>query len=102
MHFYKKAPKLCPVANAPYYAVEIRAAIIGNTSVGLNIDESTRVLDQHGCPIPGLFAAGEVLGCWQGPRYAGGGLAVGGAIVFGRLAGQVAALEAQSCAALPA
>lgn len=98
MHFYKKAPMLCPIAHAPYYAVEIRAAIIGNTSVGLNIDESTRVLDTHGCPISGLYAAGEVLGCWQGPRYAGGGLAVGGAIVFGRLAGQVAAREARTIA----
>ncbi|HJV86583.1 MAG TPA: FAD-dependent oxidoreductase [Noviherbaspirillum sp.] len=101
-HFYKKAPILCPIASGPFYAVEIRAAIIGNTSVGLNIDESTRVLDTHGCPIPGLYAAGEVLGCWQGPRYAGGGLAVGGAIVFGLLAGQVAAREAQSVAALAA
>jgi len=101
-HFYKKAPKLCPIASGPFYAVEIRAAIIGNTSVGLNVDESTRVLDQHGCPIPGLYAAGEVLGCWQGPRYAGGGLAVGGAIVFGRLAGQVAAREVQAATAMAA
>ena len=101
-HFYKKAPKLCPIANGPFFAVEIRAAIIGNTGVGLNIDERTRVLDRHGCPIQGLYAAGEVLGCWQGARYAGGGLAVGGAIVFGLLAGQVAAREALTSAALVA
>lgn len=93
-HYFKKAPKLCPVAQGPFYAVEIRSAIIGNTSVGLNIDDSAQVLDEYGRPIPGLYAAGEVLGCFQGKRYAGGGLAVGNAVVFGRLAGIRAADQA--------
>jgi fumarate reductase flavoprotein subunit len=91
VHFYKKAPKLFPIQQAPFYAVEIRSAIIGNTSVGLDIDKKTRVLDMYKRPIEGLFAAGEVLGCFQGDRYGGGGLAVGNAIVFGREAGRQAA-----------
>jgi len=45
-------------------------------------------------PIPGLYAAGEVLGCFQGERYGGGGLSIGNAVVFGRLAGIAAAREA--------
>lgn len=93
--FFKQAPKLFPVRQAPFYAVEIRAAIIGNTCAGLDIDKFTHVRDRHNTVIPGLYAAGEVLGCWQGSRYGGGGIAVGGAIVFGRLAGQVAAGEVQ-------
>ncbi|WP_169304587.1 FAD-dependent oxidoreductase [Halopseudomonas bauzanensis] len=93
-HFHKNAPKLFPIRSGPFYAVEIRSAIIGNTAAGLDIDIGTRVLDQHKRPIPGLFAAGEVLGCFQGARYGGGGLAVGNAIVFGREAGVQGAAHA--------
>jgi len=92
--FFKKAPKLFPVRQPPFYAVEIRAAIIGITGAGLDIDSAARVLDAHQRPIPGLYAAGEVLGCFQGPRYGGGGLGIGCAVVFGRLAGATAAREA--------
>jgi len=95
-HFHKNAPRLFPIRKAPFYAVEIRSAIIGNTSVGLDIDAQTRVLDKHKRPIPGLYAAGEVLGCFQGDRYGGGGLAVGNAIVFGREAGIRAAAQAKA------
>lgn len=91
--FFKPAPRLFPIRQAPFYAVEIRSAIIGNTSAGLDVDAKTRVRDVHNRCIPGLYAAGEVLGCWQGLRYGGGGMAVGGAIVFGRLAGRVAASD---------
>ncbi|MCO5786629.1 hypothetical protein DHB74_09730 [Pseudomonas sp. G11-1] len=94
IHFHKQAPKLFPIRTGPFYAVEIRSAIIGNTAAGLDIDTGTRVLDQHQRPIPGLYAAGEVLGCFQGARYGGGGLAVGNAIVFGREAGVRAAAHA--------
>lgn len=94
VHFHKNAPKLFPIRSGPFYAVEIRSAIIGNTAAGLDIDIGTRVLDQHKRPISGLYAAGEVLGCFQGARYGGGGLAVGNAIVFGREAGVQGAAHA--------
>ena len=77
-----------------FYAVEVRAAIIGVTGCGLDIDIECRVLDAHGRAIGGLFAAGEVLGVLQGRRYAGGGLSIGPAVILGRRAGQVAAAEA--------
>jgi fumarate reductase flavoprotein subunit len=92
--YFKKAPKLFPIASPPFYAVEVRASIIGQTSAGLDIDASTNVRDVHGRTIPGLFAAGEVLGCVQGHRYAGGGMGVGSAIIFGRIAGAAAAIAA--------
>jgi fumarate reductase flavoprotein subunit len=92
--FFKKAPKLFPIQKPPFYAVEIRPSIIGVSGAGLDIDTSARVRDVHGEPIPGLFAAGEVLGCIHGKRYAGGGMGIGNALLFGRIAGAAAAAEA--------
>jgi fumarate reductase flavoprotein subunit len=92
--FYKKAPKLFAVETPPFFAVEVRPSIIGQTSAGLDISANTQVRDVHGAVIPGLYAAGEVLGCVQGNRYAGGGMGVANAIIFGRLAGAAAAADA--------
>ncbi len=86
---------LPPVLTPPFYAVEVRPAIIGFTAAGLDTDVDCRVLDAHGRAIPGLHAAGEVLGSYHGKRYGGGGMSVGGGIVFGRKAGRVAARHAQ-------
>jgi tricarballylate dehydrogenase len=57
---------------------------------GVKIDERGQVLDQEGARIPGLFAAGEMVGGLFYFNYPGGsGLMA--AAVFGRLAGQSAA-----------
>jgi len=82
------------VETAPFYAVEVRPAIIGFTAAGLDIDIDGHVLDTRGIIIPGLFAAGEVLGCFHGKRYGGGGMSIGSAVLFGRDAGRIAAREA--------
>lgn len=87
----KQAPKYFPIDAAPYFAVEVRASVIGQTSAGLDIDTKGRVRDRNGIAIPGLYAAGEILGCVQGNRYSGGGMGVGNALTFGRLAGEEAA-----------
>jgi fumarate reductase flavoprotein subunit len=92
--FGKTMHRFYPLRTPPYYAREVRAAVIGQTGAGLNINEAAQVLDVHGRAIPGLYAAGEVLGCVQGKRYSGGGLGIANAMVFGRLAGQSAAAEA--------
>lgn len=92
--FFKKSPKYFPIETGPFYAVEVRAAIIGGTGAGLDIDVSTHVLDVHGRPIPGLYAAGETLGVVQGKRDAGGGMYVGSAVILGRQAGRSAAAHA--------
>jgi fumarate reductase flavoprotein subunit len=89
--FMKASPKYFPVATAPFYAVEVRASIIGGTGAGLDVDRECRVLDTHGVAIPGLFAAGETLGVVQGKRDAGGGMYVGSAVTLGRRAGISAA-----------
>lgn len=93
--FFKKSKKLFSVSQAPFYAVEVKAAIIGVTGAGLDADRQCRILDTHGRPIPGLFGAGEVLGVLQGKRYAGGGFSIGPAVILGREAGRQAAAAAR-------
>jgi tricarballylate dehydrogenase len=52
-------------------------------------------VSQDGVPIPGLFAAGEVIGGLFYFNYPGGtGLTAGS--VFGRMAGRSAALSARN------
>ena len=62
-------------------------------SAGSKISNDTEVQDATGAAIPGLFAAGEIIGGLYYHNYASGtGLMAGG--VFGRIAGQAAALSA--------
>lgn len=97
----KQAPRHFPIDAAPYFAVEVRASVIGQTSAGVDIDPTTRVRDRNGLVIPGLFAAGETVGCIQGKRYSGGGMGVGNALTFGRIAGEQVAAEVLSNEPLP-
>ncbi|MCZ6459498.1 MAG: FAD-dependent tricarballylate dehydrogenase TcuA [Gammaproteobacteria bacterium] len=53
---------------------------------GLHVDNAARVISQEGDPIPGLFAAGELVGGLFYFNYPGGTGLTSGA-VFGRLAG---------------
>lgn len=92
--FLKKSKKIFPLKQGPFYAVEVKAAIIGLTGAGLDANRQLRVLDTHGAAIPGLYGAGEVLGVVQGKRYAGGGFSIGPAVILGREAGRRAAAEA--------
>ncbi|MFF3896280.1 FAD-dependent oxidoreductase [Streptomyces sp. NPDC001812] len=87
---FEKKGTLAPVSTAPFYAVELRPAIIGITFAGLRIDDEARVLDTAGRPVPGLFAGGEVAGGLDADVYAGGGTSIGNALVFGRTAARSA------------
>jgi len=60
---------------------------------GLKIDTSARVIDVEGAPIPGLFAAGELVGGIFYFNYPGGTGLMNGA-VFGRIAGASAGRRA--------
>jgi fumarate reductase flavoprotein subunit len=75
------------LARAPFRAIPLVAGVTF-TLGGLRVDGFARVLDAHGAPIPGLYAAGGTMGGLHGgPRagYAGGLLE---AAVFGLLAGE--------------
>lgn len=62
---------------------------------GLKIDSDARVIDTQGYPIPGLFAAGELVGGLFYENYPGGSGLTAGA-VFGRLAGCGAGVHSAS------
>jgi len=93
--FFKDPAEMKPVATPPFYAVEIRPAIVCLTSTGVRIDATTQALDALDRPVRGLFAAGETTGGVLGERYIGGGNSIANAIVFGRIAGKSASAEAR-------
>ncbi len=77
-----------PIESGPFYAYGVTCGITF-TFGGLRTDTHGRVLDRAGERIPGLFAAGEMLGGLFSTNYPGGtGLAAGA--VFGRRAGSLA------------
>ena len=61
---------------------------------GLKIDGQARVLDTSDLPIPGLYAAGELVGGLFYENYPGGAGLMAGSI-FGRTAGVGAAKNAR-------
>ena len=61
------------VASAPFYAEKTTSWCFG-TIKGLATDTSCRILDEKGTPVPGLWAAGEVMaGNALFGQYPGGG-----------------------------
>ena len=77
-----------PIRTPPFYAIRT-GGIALLSFAGLAVDGELRVLDAAGTPIPGLYAAGEVLGA--GATMGAGfcsGMAVTPAIGFGRLLGR--------------
>ncbi|MFV0551977.1 MAG: FAD-binding protein [Anaerorhabdus sp.] len=69
-----------------YYAVPLKALVI-ITLGGVTANKDMQVLDTEGNAIPGLYAAGEVVGGIWG-KFASGGTGVMGPIVFGNIAGE--------------
>jgi tricarballylate dehydrogenase len=76
----------------PFYGFAVACGITF-TFGGLKIDENARVLADDGGAIPGLYAAGEMVGGIFYDNYPGGTGLTSGA-VFGRIAGDHAASPA--------
>jgi succinate dehydrogenase/fumarate reductase flavoprotein subunit len=74
------------LVNSPLYIIEVIPAIT-HPFGGLLIDDSARVLDEFGAPIPGLLAAGADAGGLYRRAYAGG---LAAALVFGLQAARTA------------
>ena len=73
----------------PYHAYGVTSGITF-TFGGLKVTTAAEVEDSHGARIPGLFAAGEIVGGLYYHNYGSGtGLVAG--VVFGRIAGVNAA-----------
>jgi tricarballylate dehydrogenase len=78
-----------PIDQGPFTGFVVTCGITF-TFGGLRIDEHTAVQDTGERPIPGLFAAGELVGGIFYGNYLGGAGLMSGA-VFGRIAGASAA-----------
>ena len=78
-----------PLDSPPFYGFAVTCGITF-TFGGLRIDEDARVLDRSNNPIPGLHAAGELVGGLFYFNYPGGTGLTSGA-VFGRRGGRAAA-----------
>jgi 3-oxosteroid 1-dehydrogenase len=83
-------PNLGSIARAPFCAVQIHAGAMG-TKGGPQVDVDARVLRVDGSPIPGLYAAGNVMSAVAGHGYAGPGITICTAMTWGYLAAQHAA-----------
>jgi tricarballylate dehydrogenase len=81
-----------PLDTPPYLGYAVTCGITF-TFGGLRIDNRCQVLDTEEAPIPGLYAAGELVGGLFYHNYPGGAGLMAGA-VFGRIAGASAAWEA--------
>lgn len=87
----KPDPAARPLVRAPFYAIQL-FPLTRKSMGGLAIDEDTRVVDDAGRPIAGLYAAGEVTGvAGINGSYGGEGTFLGPSVWLGRLAGQAAA-----------
>ncbi len=58
---FGRKPEALIELNGPFYIVETIASIKGSLG-GLKINTDTQVLNTEGNPIPGLYAAGEIVG----------------------------------------
>ena len=78
-----------PIDSPPYLGYAVTCGITF-TFGGLKIDSTGRALDTENFPIPGLYAAGELVGGLFYHNYPGGSGLMAGS-VFGRIAGGSAA-----------
>lgn len=81
----QKDATLGPLTRGPYYAIEIHSGTLG-TKGGPQVDAQGRVQNIDGEAIPGLYAAGNVMGSPFGMTYGGPGGTLGPAMVYGYLA----------------
>jgi predicted oxidoreductase len=88
-----------PIVTPPFSAVRLYP-MTRKSMGGLAVDDATRVLDERGRPVPGLYAVGEATGvAGINGRYGGEGTFLGPSVWMGRLAGQAVAPAGSSPAA---
>lgn len=80
---------------SPYYGLRLLPGIV-STMGGPLINRRASVLDKNGAPIPGLFAAGDLVGGLMGGRNGGYVGGISQAAVTGLLAGESARKVAMS------
>jgi 3-oxosteroid 1-dehydrogenase len=71
----------------PYYAVKMESGALG-TAGGPKVNADAQVMDWHGNPIHGLYAAGNVMGSVLAGAYGGAGGTLGPGLTFAYIAGR--------------
>ena len=94
-------PSLAPVEKGPFYAIKVLPGSFG-TFAGLKTDAKSRVVDNDGEPISGLYAAGSDQANVMGGHYPSGGINIGPAMTFGYVAARHAAGVSDYENAIPA
>lgn len=89
LDFGKRATCMTTIEKPLFYAAPLAAALLV-TLGGLQINDTLQVLDTDKNPIPGLYAAGNVSGCYYSNDYPNilPGNSHGRAFTFGYLAGK--------------
>ncbi len=82
-----------PLERGPFVAYAVTCGITF-TFGGLKVNSGAQVIDEDGQVIPGLYAAGELVGNLYYVKYAGGAGLTSGS-VLGRIAGAAAASQQQ-------
>ncbi|WP_350291560.1 FAD-dependent oxidoreductase [uncultured Croceitalea sp.] len=77
-----------PIKTAPFYALKVHASVLV-TFGGIKVNKDLQVLDADEQPMPGIYAAGEVLGlgATSGSSFCSG-MAITPALGFGRILGR--------------
>lgn len=75
------------IDQGPFYAVQMESGVLG-TCGGPKTNADAQVVDWQGNPIPGLYAAGNVMAAVLGEAYGGAGGTLGPGLTFGYLAGK--------------
>jgi 3-oxosteroid 1-dehydrogenase len=83
-------PTLGTIEQPPFYAMPFKASFLG-TKGGARTNERAEVLDRKGTPIPGLYAAGNVMANSFGSKGVGAGTTLGPCLTWGYIAGLHAA-----------
>lgn len=91
----RPAHTMFPILMPPFYGFEWAQLLI-TTMGGIRKDEHARALDPFGAPIPGLYCAGDVASTYS--WCCSGGMGLGDALAFGRIAGRSAATGAGAAA----
>jgi 3-oxosteroid 1-dehydrogenase len=78
------------IERPPFYAMPFKASFLG-TKGGPRTNEKGEVLDGNDVPIPGLYAAGNVMANSFGSKGVGAGTTLGPCLTWGYIAGLNAA-----------
>ena len=73
--------------NGPFYAIRSQTWTL-KSYAGLGVNKDLQVTTKEGKVIPGLYAAGEVLGAATGGKAHTNGASVTPALTFGKLLGE--------------